>query len=419
MRSICLWICLILISLPTSAAEYGISRITETSATLTLQEAIALAREANPDIAIAIREREAIDGVRTQAAVRPNPSITTAVEATRNATQKTLVQINQPLELGNKRGARIDAAEARYAAATADLEAKENEIQANVISSFYEVLAAQQRMALARSFLDIAAQARDAASKRVQAGKISPVEETKSRVAESAVKIETNQASSALATARKRLSALWGNPQPRFREVAGNIEDIPTSTSFEALVTRLDDAPAMRRAKLEVATREALAQVEYSRKTPDLTVSVGAQRSEELDTNQAVLGLTIPIPVFDRNQGNYQEALSRRDKARDELTALSVDLQTRLSDSYQRLEVANDSAQALHTDILPGAQSAFDAASKGFLYGKFSYLDVLDAQRTLFQAQTQYLGVLLEAHQASADIERILGQTNASSEVTP
>jgi cobalt-zinc-cadmium efflux system outer membrane protein len=65
----------------------------------------------------------------------------------------------------------------------------------------------------------------------------------------------------------------------------------------------------------------------------------------------------------------------------------------------------------LREEILPGAQSAYEAAGKGFEAGKFSFLDVLDAQRTLFQAKTQYVRALGDSHRAAADIERIVGET--------
>ena len=68
----------------------------------------------------------------------------------------------------------------------------------------------------------------------------------------------------------------------------------------------------------------------------------------------------------------------------------------------------------LRTDILPGALSAYEAASKGFELGKFSFLDVLDAQRTLFQAKTQYVRALAESHRSAADIDRIIGRVESN-----
>ena len=411
MRHFFSWIRLILVlALPVHAAAGELSAVPAGPETaLTLQQALQRALQSNPDIVVALREREAVQGLRLQAGLRPNPSLSTYVETTGGAAQQTTVQLNQPIELGNKRDARIDAADAQLAAAAAALEVRKAEIQATVTGAFYAVLAAQERLALAQSSLDIAGQARAAAAKRVQAGKISPVEEVKSRVAESAAKIDANRAAGALAAARNRLAALWGSGTPDFSKADGEIEAITDLPPYAALSAALDHAPRVEQAKLEVAAREAQAAIESTLATPNLTVSIGAQRNEELDANQAVLGFSVPIPVFDRNQGNLQAALSRTEQARDALAALRIRLEAELAASYQRYTTASESARLLQTDILLGAQTAFDAASKGFLYGKFSYLEVLDAQRTLFQAKSQYLDALVEARQAEAAIVGILG----------
>lgn len=385
------------------------SVLIEPTGSITLTDALNLALSTNPNLSVALREREAMDGVRVQAATRPNPSISTLMEDTRNSTRQTTILLDQPIELGNKRDNRIKSADIRYEAAIVDLTIKRSEVYANVIAAFYEVLSAQERLSLAKSSLEVAKQAREAASKKVQAGKISPVEETKSKVAESGIKIESYQASSTLNTARKRLASLWGNPSPRFQQAEGQIENIPEIPSLKELSTMLDNTPSIQRAKLEIDIRQSQVNIENTKRTPDLTLSIGAKRNEELGLNQAILGFSIPIPIFDRNQGNLQEAVSRTDKARDELTAFKVQLETQLGSAYERQSIARQSIETLHQEILPGAQSAFDAASKGFEYGKFNFLDVLDAQRTLFQVKSQYINALLEAHEAFADIKRILG----------
>jgi cobalt-zinc-cadmium efflux system outer membrane protein len=388
----------------------------EPAAPLPLQEAIRLALEANPEIAVAMREQKALEASRLQAGTRPNPSLSTFVETTGRETQKTTLQLDQPIELGDKRTARLAAADARINAAAEALKTKQADIQASVRAAFYEVLAAQERLNLARSSLDLAGEARIAAEKRVQAGKISPVEETRARLAESAVKIEVGQAVSTLSAARKRLAFLWGNSLPRFTQAQGDLQDL-SLVDYEAILARLDQSPSIKLARREIETRQALAHIEKTKRTPDVTISLGAQRDEELGANQAILGFTVPIPVFDRNEGNLQEALSRADKAQDELAALRLQLESQLAAQYERYLAANQAIQTLQAEILPGAQSAFDAAAKGFQYGKFSYLEVLDAQRTLFQAKNQHLNALVEMHQAVADIERILGEALPRSEL--
>jgi len=377
---------------------------------ITLKDALNLALSANPEIAVAMREREAIEGIKTQAATRPNPSISTSIQDTRSANRQTFLQLNQEIELGDKRQARMDAADIFYSKARAELESKKAEIHANVIAAFYAVLVTQERLSLAQSSRDIAELARDAASKRVKAGKSSPVEETKSHIAASSAKIEFNQANTQLINARKRLAALWGNNPSVFANVVGDVTlvaEIPDSANVSQL---LDHAPAIKLARIEIDSRGALTKIERSKATPNITVSAGVMNNQELGgINQALLGLSIPIPVFDRNQGHVQEAVSRQYKAQDELLALKNQLEVNLSNQIERLSAAKQAAESLKTEILPSAQSAFDAANKGFSAGKFNFLDVLDAQRTLVQTKSQYINALLDAHEAVAEIQRILG----------
>ena len=293
--------------------------------------------------------------------------------------------------------------------ATAELDALKATIHANTVNAFYEVLVAQERLALSKSSFEVANAAVNAATKRVNAGKSSPVEETKSNIAASSAKIELNQSNSQLNSARKRLSALWGNPFPVFEQAYGDVENIPLVPSFENLLALLENAPAIGIANLEVSARGGSTKLARSQSTPNITISAGIVHNQELGLNQAILGLSAPIPLFDRNQGNVQEAVSLQYKAQDELIALKTQLATKLAGEHERLSVARLSAISLREEILPGAQNAFEAANKGFNAGKFNFLDVLDAQRTLFQAKSQYIQVLLDAHQAIAEIESILG----------
>lgn len=402
-----LFTALLLASLSMTVATAA--EIKEAVTKLALEDALNLALNANPEIAVALREREAIEGIKTQAAVRPNPSISTLMQNTRSATRETALQINQEFELGNKRDARIEAAETLYSKAEAELGNKRSEIHANVIVAFYGVLAAQERLNLAKSSLEIANLALDAASKRVKAGKSSPVEETKSKIAESAAKIELGQATSQLNSSRKLLTALWGNSLPVFDHADGDVTVVPETGALNELSAMLENAPAVKLAKLEINTREAVTKIERSKSTPNVTISAGIVNNQDLGLNQALIGLSVPIPVFDRNQGNLQEAISRKYKAEDELIALKNQLGVNLAGQHERLNAARQASESLRTEILPSAQSAFYAANKGFTAGKFNFLDVLDAQRTLVQAKSQYIQALLEAHQAVAEIERILG----------
>ena len=385
------------------------AELTEPPKLLRLEVALGLAMGANPEISVALREQEATEGARIQAGVRHNPYISSEIQDTRSDTQQITLQFNQEIELGNKRESRLALADILHTKATAELDALKATIHANTVNAFYEVLVAQERLALSKSSFEVANAAVNAATKRVNAGKSSPVEETKSNIAASSAKIELNQSNSQLNSARKRLSALWGNPFPVFEQAYGDVENIPLVPSFENLLALLENAPAIVIANLEVSARGGSIKLARSQSTPNITISAGIVNNQQLGLNQAILGLSVPIPLFDRNQGNVQEAVSLQYKAQDELIALKTQLATKLAGEHERLSVARLSAISLREEILPGAQNAFEAANKGFNAGKFNFLDVLDAQRTLFQAKSQYIQVLLDAHQAIAEIESILG----------
>ncbi len=386
----------------------------EPATPLTLQHALALALAGNPDLAVAAREVDATQAALLQSRVRPNPELSTLLEDTRSASRTTTIQINQPIELGGKRAARIDAAQRERDIANADLRSRRAELRAIVAAAFHAVLAAQERVQLSAESVELARRATDAAAKRVQAGKVSPVEETKARVAEGTARLEAAQAQSELRSARQSLAATWGSSAPRFEraQALGAGLELPPLPTIESLAARVAASPALARAQAEVQRRQALTAIDRAKTTPDITLSLGVKRDNELGRSQAIVGIAIPLPFFDSNRGGLLEALRREDKARDELAALQIRLHVDALLLRERLAAMHAESQLLRGDVLPGAQSAFDAAVKGFELGKFDFLDVLDAQRTLFQARLQHQRALAEAQRAAAEIHRLLGDAS-------
>ena len=391
---------------PTAIAAAGAQR-------LSLRQAIDLALSHNPDLAAAALEVGANEGIRQQAGAYPNPELSYLQEDTQRATRTVTLQLNQPIELGGKRGARVAAAERGYAIATEDLAARRLAVRAAVTASYFDALAAQERVRVADEALELAGRATRAAALRVKAGKVAPIEETKARVAEAGVQVDANQARSELRGAQARLAALLGQGQPRALVLDGRLDALPTAPTLEDMQRQVENAPALRRARLEIERRMALTELEKARRIPDLTLSLGAKREEALGRNQAVIGVSIPLPLFDRNQGNLLEALKREDKAREELKSAQFQVFADAVQARERLESARMQAESLALQVLPGAQSAYEAAVKGFELGKFSFLEALDAQRTLLEARVQALRAMAEAHRARAELDRILGSGDA------
>ncbi|ABM42033.1 outer membrane efflux protein [Acidovorax sp. JS42] len=376
---------------------------------LSLAKAIELALEGNPEVAAAKRQWEATEGQVLQGRSRPNPELAYSLEDTRSKTRTQSWQLNLPVELGGKRAARTKAAEKTREQAQAQLSELQATVRANVAAAYFDVLTAQERLVLARDSAALAKSSTDTVSKRVAAGKVSPVEESKARVAEAGVRVELAQAASEQRNALSRLFALLGRIDAPYTVLEGKAENLPSVPSLADLQPLISSAPGVVLARIEVDRRKALTALEQSKRVPDVTVSVGMQRSNETQRNVLLFGVSVPLPVFDRNQGNLLEALKLEDKARDELQAATVRLHSEVAQARERLSTITAEVQSLQQEVLPGAKSAYDAATIGFENGKFNFLEVLDAQRTYFTAKSQYLKALGEAHRAAADIDRLLG----------
>lgn len=389
------------------AASQGASAAS--TSVLSLSKAISLAMEGNPEVAAATRQYEATEGQVLQGRARPNPELAYSLEDTRSQTRTQTWQLNLPLELGGKRTARTKAAEKAREQAQAELSELKATVRANVVAAYFDALTAKERLSLAKDSVSLAKSSTDTVGKRVAAGKVSPVEETKAKVAEAGVRVELAQAASEERNALTRLSALLGNKGTAFSALDGKADVLPTLPSLADLQSLVSSAPAIVRAQLEVDRRRALTELEQSKRVPDVTVSVGVQRSNETQRNVALIGLSVPLPVFDRNQGNLLEALKLEDKAREDLQAATVRLHSEVTQARERSAAIAVEVQSLEQEVLPGAKSAYDAASIGFENGKFNFLEVLDAQRTYFAAKSQYLKALAEAHRAASDVDRLLG----------
>jgi len=421
--------------LPVQSGDQGtnnssLQSIQEPAGSLVLSQALALALTQNPELSAFSWESRAQEAATLQAGLFPNPTFNANAANFGNQLIKDFdgdvvtLELSQLIELGGKRTARIEAAALTKQLADWDYEAKRADILTQVTQAFIDVLTAQQRLALTQQTHELANQTTVTTTARVQAGKVSPVEETKAKVARASVQIELMRAQKELEAARKRLAAGWGSTTPRFQAVSGNLESIQTPASLDSLAQRLSKNPDLARWATEITQRQAIITMEKSKAIPDVTATVGASKYLMPNDYALVVGFSMPLPIFDRNQGRIQEAEHRLTKAEEELRSTEIRIATALNTAYQALDTAHDEIITLQQDILPGAQSAYDAAREGYRLGKFSFMDVLDAQRTLFGAKNQYLLALAEYHKSVANVERLVGSsmnetvTNSPSEVS-
>ncbi|MGH2769420.1 MAG: TolC family protein, partial [Actinomycetota bacterium] len=381
-----------------------------------LREVLALALKANPELAPFSREIRAREAGVLQARLFPNPELGVTAANLGNAVLKDFdgpqatVSLSQLILLGGKRPRGIAVAGLDRDLAAWDYETKRMDVLTRVAQAFVEVLSAQEGLALANDLMALAERVVEAAAARVRAGKVSPVEETRARVTLASVKIEQARAALELEATRKRLAATWGSTIPRFQSAQGKLDQVLPIPTLEGLIRRLTQNPDLARWAAELAQRQAAIDLEESRAVPDLTVSLGVTQFTDTDDSALVAGVSIPLPVLNRNQGNIEAAHQRLTKAMEERRAAEVLITTALNSAYQSLAAAHAEVTTLRQEVLPGAQSAFEAVSRGYRLGKFGFLDVLDAQRTLFGAKAQYLRALASYHQAVAEVERLIGE---------
>lgn len=386
---------------------------------LTLDAALDLALAYHPDLRAALSERDAAQAVVKQAASWPNPELSALLEDTRAQTRSSTLQLNQPIELGGKRAARVRAAELAQQQAELGVAARRAQVRAQALTAFYDLAVVQERVRLADEMGQLSARALDAASKRVAAGKVSPVEEVKAKVAQAQTRASAAGAASQLRAARQQLAAALGDTVIRFDRVQADINRLPNLPAWAEIDARLAASPALAPGRQEISRREALIEIERAAQVPDLKLSVGVKRDAQLGINQAIFGVSLVLPVFDRNQGKLLEASRREDKARAEWDALLAAQRADSSVAFEQLSAALAEAVALRDDVLPGATQALDAATKGYELGKFGFLEVLDAQRTLFEGKTQALQAAAQAWRAHARLSALLADPSTSASSTP
>lgn len=395
------------------AAEEAAS-VENPTGVITLRGALALALMGNPRLRAFAWEIRAREAHELQAGLLPNPEAAVEVENVGGTGpfhgtdgSETTLWLSQLIELAGKRQKRARLAAFERGVAVWDYEVARIETLAKVTRAFVDTLAAQERLELAKRARRIAEQAFEAASERVAAGKAPPVDRIKARVELSISEKNLGAAEKALAASRTRLASTWGGAKALFEKVEGSLRAVRSIPSEDPLAKIIHRNPAIARWDVEMERHKAAVDLAEAKRIPDLTLEGGARRFEETGDSAFVAGVSMPIPIFDRNQGGYLEARFNLSKAKEEKAAAVAGVRAALASAYRDLAAAFEEAKAYKDEIIPGAEAAFDAASEGYRQGKFGYLEVLNAQRTLFDARKDYINALAAYHKAAAEVERL------------
>jgi cobalt-zinc-cadmium efflux system outer membrane protein len=401
---------------PADAAAAGPPEPVEPDGVLHLSDALAAALLGNPSLAARSYDVRAREAGELQARLSPNPTLVTEVEDVLGSgdfdgvrSAQTTIQLGQLVELGGKRAARVRLAAAERELAGWDYEAARIDVFTRAADAFVEVLAAQERLRLADEGLAVARVVRGVAARRVEAGLASPAERIRAGVAVDTAEVEREHADHELETARTALAALWGGVEARFERAEGALDDLPEVPPLAELQRRAADSPDLARWGAELESRDALLARARSQRVPDVTIAAGPRHLNGPGDTALVFGVSVPLPLWNRNQGALAEAGYRRAQAASEQRAAQVRVAAEVATARTALRASAEEAALLRTRVLPGIERAVAVLRRGYEEGRNSQLEVLDAERTRLGAREQYLRALVEAHHSTLQLERLTG----------
>ncbi len=399
---------------PAPTADFGFS----------VEDAVARALAANPTVAEARERVAAARHDRDQATRLPNPVLGATTEDIGLSdhfrrdigdTESTL-SLTQRLELGGDRGARTRAAQAALRREQRACEMAAIEVLARVRQSYLAVQIDTELVALAQASVDLADRLAAAARARVAAGDVSPLERTRAEVVAAEAAIEETIARQDLANSRLALAALWDATElfdQRTEPVAAPVDPAPLAE----LTALLESGPAAQWWGQERRRARAELELEEARGVPDLNVSAGYRWFHDSRESALVVGLSMPLPVFDQRRDASLGARARIRGVAARTDAGMLDLRTRLAKAHTSARAAAEEARVATRLIVPGARKAAEATEEGYALGEFGLVEVLDARRAWLAADRRRLDALARHHRDRIEIDRILGRPTGESAV--
>jgi cobalt-zinc-cadmium efflux system outer membrane protein len=376
----------------------------------------ALALQYQPSLAAArasVREAEAtFAGAR----LYPNPELSVeAEELTRDfdiGPGLLMTTINQSILTGGKRRWHMRAAKAGVTRVVMQYEQSALEVVRDATKAYYELIAANRKLTACRELARIAAEFHARVRTRVEGGVARPIEGDRALVLSAQAAVDLRRILADQIAARQALATAIGVPLTRITtEPAGRLEHggrLPDVASLQSKA--LAQSPALKIPLFEEQVARGELGLARAARIPDVTVGLSVQHQSSADASHDLRGfqLTVPLPVINHGQADRARARAQISGAQSRQLLARQTLENRLIAAYQTARRAHDQIESYLHDILPAARRAVATSLEGYEAGEFSYLDVLDAQRSLTASNQTYFDVLLEYQKARADLEEIV-----------
>ncbi len=398
------------------ATPFSAGYATELSSSeYTLNQVVQLALQHNPVMSGAEAALEQSQGQRTTAGAYLNPTITGSAgrgsirdPSTGVSVTERTITVEQPLEWLGKRAARQRAADAGLAGALAGMEEAKVVLMAEVKAAFFQLLFAQQDAQLARENLKTVEDLVKLVSARVSTREAPRFELVKATVELQKSKKELARADNALLVARAKLNTVTGKALGESFAIQGEFETMRSGLELRVLMDQaLDRQPALRRQQKVVEQAEFTIEQERASRMPN--VAVIGQYHREAGDESVMAGLSVPLPIWYRRQGEIGTAMGTHRRAQAERDRFQQELEQTITQHFQEVRTAQAQMQVFEQGLLFQAKEALDIAQFSFRHGVASLLEVIDAQRVYRQTLLEYAQARADHSIALARLERAVG----------
>lgn len=376
---------------------------------LTLDDLTRIALERNPRLAAAAFAVDAARGQALQAGLYPNPTVGVNLDELGDRTGpkgvNTLPLVSQEIVTGGKLKLARAVACKEVDQATLTLQSQRYAMLAEVRSSYFDVLALQRRITLLNEMLKLADQSLEQTNKLLNANLVARLDLVQLEVERERLRMEEETARRELPPALRKLAAVVGAGGSPSEQIIGTL-DLPLP-NYDLDRTRdvvVTIHPEIRSAQLGVEKARLKLRREQAQPIPNVTVGAGYVRQNQNQSDDWTIGVSVPIPVWNRNQGNIATAVAQVSEATQSVGKVENELSERVATAFREFYSARQRADRYRESILPRAKETYDLSFKAYQGGQFEYLRVLEAQRAVTQANLDYIRALADAWKAASAI---------------
>jgi outer membrane protein, heavy metal efflux system len=380
---------------------------------MTLEQALSLAERVHPDLQISQARVEAAEGRAIQAGVFPNPALIGRIESApfKGGTAdeaEYLAGLSQRIPFGGRLGAASEAERLEAERLRREHDVRLLEVRSRVHGAFATALFATEVARLQKEMLTLSTRAVAVVQARREAGDATADELARVEMEEARARLEEDKAHGLRELAFVGLAAALGDPGLAIESLEGRLETALEIPTLEAVLASLESGPheALGRAGVEAArARVDLAKVE---RVPDVTLDLFYRRLQQSETNSFDVGLTIPLPVFDRNQGRIRAAEAERREAESRARATRGEAVRRVREAHVKLTEAVNHTRLAKDEILPKAETVLKVAEARYAAGELSLADALVLRRDYAAARLAHLDGLREVMDAWGELRLFL-----------